>query len=114
MLSRLDEQLAKHRVDPALLRSLGWSEEELRQFVDRWQGLKSRAEGAGDDATSAAEKLDAALRSLGLRTGGPRRIQATAAADKLRMNEGLRTRPPQEYADRVREYLKGAATTPQE
>jgi hypothetical protein len=107
VLNRLDEQLSKKQVDRNLLDRLGWNEDELRRFVERWHGLK--AKGA-DGSTN--EELNAALRSLGLRPGGPQRIRAAAKADKLRdLNEGYRSRAPLEYADRVRAYVKGAAAS---
>jgi len=107
LLERLDEQLAKQKVDPKLLKSLGWTEDELRRFVQRWAGLKSRADAQDPDAQ---RQLDAALRSLGLRRGEPLRFRAGATADKVRdLNDAYRARAPLEYSDRVRAYLKGAA-----
>lgn len=109
VLNRLDEQLARRDVDPELLKSLGWSEAELRQFVDRWKSLKEAAEAPGEGADEARDQLDAALRSLGLRAKGPVRVEGGAAPDELRdLNEGFRGEAPAEYADRVRAYLRGA------
>ncbi|HMO87286.1 MAG TPA: hypothetical protein PKC18_20435, partial [Lacipirellulaceae bacterium] len=108
VLRRLDEQLAEQQVDPQLLERLGWSEDDLRRFVARWRGLMDRAAGEGPDADAAADQLDAALRSLGLRPGGPQRIAGETEADALRdLNEGFRARAPLEYMDRVRDYLRG-------
>ena len=109
VLERLDDQLAKHAVDPKLLKSLGWTEDELRQFVTRWKGLKTAAAGDGDAAADAKTQLDAALRSLGLRPRGPLRVRGAETADELRdLNDSYRARAPLEYADRVRAYMKGA------
>jgi hypothetical protein len=108
VLERLDEQLAKRQVDKNLLKSLGWNEEELRQFVDRWKGLKEAAETADND--DARRELDAALRSLGMRTGGPGRYSAASKEDRIRdLNEDVRKPAPQEFADQVRRYNKGVA-----
>jgi hypothetical protein len=110
VLDRLSDQLAKKQVDPELLRSLGWSTDDLAKFVERWKGLRDQAAAGGEDSDEARARLDAALRSLGLRPGGPQRIRGSAKADKLReLQEGFRARVPQEYAERVREYVKGAA-----
>lgn len=115
VLEKLDDQLEKHKVDPKLLKSLGWTEDELRRFVTRWQGLKARAAEGGDDAADANAQLDAALRSLGLRQNGPQRFRADATADKLRdLNDAYRARAPQEYLDRVREYTKGVSAADEE
>ncbi len=107
VLERLDDQLAKKKVDAELLKSLGWSEAELRQFVNRWKALKARTGNEGEDGEKARQELDGALRSLGLRQQGPTRVRAASQADKLRVNDSYRARPPIEYADRVREYSKG-------
>lgn len=106
VLERIDSQLAKKKVDPKLLKSLGWSEAELQRFVDRWKNLKSRAE----DADEASQELDEALRSLGLRRDAPIRFKGTAKADDLRANDALRSKPPSDYADRVREYSKAISS----
>ena len=110
VLEGLDQQLAKKQVDRELLKNLGWTEAELKQFVDRWKNLKERAEGAGNDAAEAQQELDDALGSLGLRNNGPLRFKGKAKADDLRANDALRVKPPSEYADRVREYTKGLST----
>jgi hypothetical protein len=110
VLERLDDQLAKKKVDADLLKSLGWSEQDLRQFVDRWKNLKTRADNVGDEQQEAKRELDDALRSLGLRRQGPVRIDAKGKADKLRVNDSFRNRAPIEYADRVRQYSKNVAS----
>lgn len=111
VLDRLDDQLAKKKVDPKLLNSLGWNEDELRQFVNRWKGLKAAATGSGDEAADAKTKLDAALRSLGLKPRSQLNVRGAVAEDQLRdLNDSYRARAPLEYSDRVRAYMKGAAS----
>lgn len=110
VLEGLDQQLAKKQVDRELLKNLGWTEAELKQFVDRWKNLKERAAGEGNDAAEAQQELDDALGSLGLRNNTPLRFKGKAKADDLRANDALRVKPPSEYADRVREYTKGLST----
>jgi hypothetical protein len=110
VLERLSDQLAKQKVDPKLLDTLGWTEDELRRFVDRWKGLKAAAEGQGDAATDAQAKLNAALRSLGLRPRSQLNVRGAVAEDQLRdLNDSYRARAPREYAERVRAYMKGAS-----
>src|SRR5690606_9180539 len=64
ILERLDEQLKDQNVDKQLLEKLGWTEDELRRFVDRWKTLKAEAETAQSE--ESRQQLDRALRSLGL------------------------------------------------
>jgi hypothetical protein len=109
VLESLDQQLAKKQVDQNLLKNLGWTEQELQQFVNRWKDLKARAASEGDKGEAKAE-LDDALRSLGLRRLEPTRANVQSEADKLRVNDSYRSRPPLEYADRVRAYSKNVAS----
>ena len=112
VLRRIDDQLAHRQVDPELLKRLGWTEADLRAFIDRWKGLKAAAETASDDGK---QQLDAALRSLGLRPTRPLGFRGAAAQDQLRnLNDSYRARAPLEYADRVRAYVKGAAAADDE
>jgi hypothetical protein len=110
VLERLDDQLAKQKVDPSLLNKLGWTEDELRQFVARWKGLKERAASEGENGDESTRDLDAALRALGLRRKSLQ-FRAAAVEDELRdLRDAYRGRAPLEWTDRVREYLKGAAS----
>jgi collagen type III alpha len=110
VLQRLDEALEGHKVDPSLLKSLGWTEAELRSFVDRWKSLKAAAEAPGDGAAEAQQELDQALKAIGLRPRSSLTIQGAATPDEIRdLNEAARKAPPAEYADRVRAYLRAAA-----
>lgn len=109
VLESLEDQLAKGQVDDELLEDLGWSQDDLRNFVDRWKGLFDAAEREGE-ASDAQERLDAALRSLGPGARGNLQLQGSAPADELRdLNDSYRARAPLEYADRVRAYLRGAS-----
>jgi hypothetical protein len=113
VLDRLEEQLAKQNVDKELLDKLGWSEDELRRFVERWKSLKAEAESAPSEETK--QQLDNALRSLGLNPDRRTGYQSNVAKDKLRqLQQSYRGQIPLEYADQVRAYIKGTATAPEE
>ena len=43
-MSKLADQLNRKKVDDDLLKELGWSEADLKRFVDRWQQRKAAAE----------------------------------------------------------------------
>jgi len=113
VLDRLDEQLKKSDVDKELLEKLGWTEQELRQFVDRWKKLKAEVEAAPDEETK--QELDNALRSLGLNPNRRTGFKSQAIKEKLReLQDSYRGRTPLEYADQVRAYMKGTATVAEE
>ena len=107
VLDRLDDQLEKQQVDQELLKKLGWTEEELRQFVERWKKLK--AEAAQDEGKE--QELDNTLKSLGLNPNRRTGFQSNTVKEKLRqLQDSYRGQTPLEYADQVRAYIKGTAT----
>lgn len=113
VLEKLADQLRRKRVDKGLLDQLGWSEEEFRRFVERWQKLKSAARSNNPSAPEARRELDDALRSLGLRPGSLR--QSELKADQFRdLREGYRGPVPLEYQERLRAYNEGISRARQE
>ena len=94
--------------DPELLKSLGWTKEELQAFIARWESMKRNAREQGGDAET---ELEDALRSLGLRRTGPGRRASNADNDQYRgmQDGGSRRRPPPEILEQFKAYRKGAA-----
>ena len=93
--------------DPELLEKLGWSAEELQQFLARWRRLK----GAAREDLAEQRELDESLRSLGLRD--PARIVRPGGSrvktlDGLRQS-GVSSQPPIKYRDQFESYRKSRA-----
>ena len=88
--------------DRALLDELGWSEDELRRFVERWDQLKQRS---GQDA-AARQELEERLDSLGLQPPQKRTRRGSAQRDPRGglTDSANRSSPPPEYLDQVRAY----------
>jgi len=87
---------------------LGWSEADLRKFVDRWKERKKAAERDDASADAAKRELDEALRSLGLRHGQLK--QGAVQDDTMRdLREGYRGPVPLEYQERLRAYNQGVS-----
>ena len=108
VLNRLAEQLAKRDVDRELLDKLGWSEEDLRRLVERWNLRKEQA--TQGDPTGGSQ-LDDALRSLGLQPGGPG-VMGEIKNDQLRdLNQRSGTAPPPALRDRLRSYNRGGSSS---
>jgi hypothetical protein len=106
ILEKLSDQLNRKQVDREMLKDLGWSEDELRKFVARWNERKEAARRADPAADEARRNLDDALRSLGLRRGPLRQIQAKD--DNQRdLKAGHRGAVPLEYQERLRDYNRG-------
>jgi len=94
--------------DPELLRDLGWSVDELRSFIDRWETLKKSAR----EGTPAEQKnLADSLRSLGLRSPTDSARRERTSSDRLRglQESGIDSAPPAAYRDAFRAFKKGTA-----
>jgi hypothetical protein len=113
VLGKLADQLSKNKVDDKMLKDLGWSRDDLKRFVDRWQQRKDAAQK--DDPTGEAAKrdLDDALRSLGLRRD---KLQQNAVQkDSMRdLKQGYRGAVPLEYQERLRAYNQGVSRATRE
>lgn len=108
ILDRLEDQLKKKQVDESLLEKLGWTQEELRRFVDRWKNLKDQA----DSKSESQDELNEALRSLGLNRNRRTGYNSKVIKDKLRdLQDAYRGRVPLEYQEQVNRYIKGTANS---
>ncbi len=77
--------------DEDLLKKLGWTKEDLQDFVQRWSELKRTAR----EDQRAKQELDDALRSLGLRPAarGPRRAEVREDPRRAERNLGVPATP---------------------
>jgi len=98
---------AEHNPDPELLDKLGWSKEDLAEFLRRWDALEKSAA----QSPQGKRELDEALKSLGLRDPNNRRRAGGKVSDNQRdvRDAGNRTSPPQRYRDLFDAFRKGAA-----
>lgn len=105
VLQRLKDQ--EHNPDPELLDKLGWSREDLAEFLRRWESLQQSAEKTPE----GQRELDEALRSLGLRDPANRKRAGGATSDAQRdlRDSGGRSSPPAKYRDLFDAFRKGAA-----
>lgn len=109
ILDKLGDMLRKKQIDDELLDKLGWTEEDMRRFVSRWQSRKARAEGSGTDANQSQRELDDALRSLGLKPTGPTARSTTARDNQRDFREGVRVPVPPEFQRRLKMYHEGVS-----
>jgi hypothetical protein len=107
-LQKLKDQ--EHNPDPDLLDKLGWTKEDLAEFLNRWEKLKQTA----DKTPDGKRELDEALRSLGLRDPKLRKRTGGATSDNQRdlLDSGSRSSPPAKYRDLFDAYRKGATRSP--
>ncbi len=107
VLDTLDRQLKENKVDQELLDKLGWSQEDLRKFVDRWQGLRQKAAEATPEGEAAKVELDNRLRKLGPKRGNVEG-ETKRTEDTLRdLGEGYESEVPLKFRDKVKRYTEG-------
>ena len=106
VLDKLANKLSRDQVDKGLLDKLGWSEDDLRRFVERWQQLKDAAKKTDPAGDAANRELDDALRSLGLRRG---QLQQGPVRDDTQrdLRQGYRGPVPPKFQERLRIYNQG-------
>lgn len=115
VLDYLDDVL-KEKADRRILDELGWTEEQLRAFLERWKAMKAAAETGDENAKT--EYLQA-LENLGLDApDASEPVDATRfrAPDDRRRNrndavrEDRRTKTPNALDERVRAFNRGVST----
>jgi hypothetical protein len=99
----------QQKPDEQLLRDLGWTPDDLRQFIARWETLKRTAA----ESEAGRRDLEESLRSLGLRPdrSAPRRVSVREDQPGGLRDAGTRSSPPSTYLDQFHAYQKGTART---
>ena len=102
-------QLAKEKSD-LLNNRLHWTRDEAERFLKRWEQLQQAAAKQDSAGAAARKKLDNALRNLRLTLHGTQigRGDTTADQEQNLRNAG-RYAPPPEWAEQLREYMRGVA-----
>jgi hypothetical protein len=100
-LDHLRNQLKDDRPDEELLDRLGWSKEDLKKLLARWERLEREAKQPGPVGTKAKENLQERINSLGWkRPGQAVRKASTSAGDAAqRLRDSARSKPPAEYIE---------------
>ena len=108
ILNKLADLLNRKKVDSELLDQLGWTPNELKQFVDRWKSRREEANQSASDST-ANDFWNNALRSLGFKPDSPGK-GASQKDDTLRdLRDAARVPPPPEFEQRLRAYNQGVS-----
>jgi hypothetical protein len=103
-IEHLQDSLAKGRTD--VIDDLGWTPEQARAFLERWQQMQQNAE-QGDPKQRA--EFEKAVRSLGLRPAGVQSSRAVPADPKGGQAEGRRSRPPSDYREQFKAFMQGTS-----
>ena len=89
-----------------VLAQLGWTPEQARAFLARWESLRRMAE-SGDPVQRG--EFERAMHSLGLRPSGVRSSRDVPSDVKGGQAEGRRSRPPSDYREQLKAYTQGTA-----
>ena len=89
-----------------VLDELGWTRDQARAFLNRWEAMRRQAESADPQQRGEFERE---LRSLGLRTGGVQSSRDVPADAKGGQAEGRRSRPPSDYSERFKAFMQGTS-----
>ena len=103
-LEHLRDDLASGRND--VLDELGWTPEQARAFLARWEALRRMA---GSPDRRKRGEFERTLRSLGLRPDGVRSSREVPTDVKGGQAEGRRSRVPTGYREQLKAYLQGTS-----
>ncbi len=92
--------------DGGVLDDLGWSPQQARDFLARWEAMRRMAR-SGDQRQRG--EFEQAVKSLGLRPAGVGSSREVPADVKGGQAEGRRSRPPSDYREQFKAFLQGAA-----
>lgn len=92
--------------DTEMLDRLGWTRDQARAFLERWEKMRRLAESADPVERGAFERT---MRSLGLRPDGVRSSRDVPADARGGQAEGRRSRPPADYQEQVKAYTQGTS-----
>lgn len=102
VLNKLEDQ--QNNPDPDLLDKMNWTEQDLREFLDRWKRMKQNAQ-TGDP--NAQEQYEEAIKSLGLRPNDNSRTSKNRDADASGLNQDSSViEPPADLAPDFNDFLR--------
>jgi hypothetical protein len=106
VLEYLNDQ--ENKPNPELLEKMNWTEDDLRDFLNRWRAMRDRAETG--DATQQ-EEFRQQLQSLGLRPRSVEATQSRVSEDNLQglRQDAARATIPFEMLDRFKAFQKSKA-----
>ena len=103
-IEHLQHSLEQGRTD--VLDDLGWTPEQARAFLARWQQMQSLAGSADPKERAEFEK---AVRSLGLRPEGVQSSRAVPTDRRGGQAEGRRSKPPSDYREQFKAFMQGTS-----
>lgn len=109
VLKKLQEELKKKKIDPDLLKELGWTEQEARDFAKRLEKTGTPKEAPADPLTGKAREGFGS--GTQLRKSASRAAGALPRDDQQDLFQGSRTAPPPEYRELFEAYTRSLSKT---
>lgn len=116
VLEYLEDSL-KDEVDPRLMKKLGWSEEQLREFLERWKKMRQSAQSGNNKSKNAYlkaleelcfEDLPIGSSNVDLDTLEQRQSKNETRPAKS-ASEVTRLKTPDRLSERVRAFTQGVS-----
>jgi collagen type III alpha len=105
-LEYLEDQLARQEPKQELLDRLGWTRDDLENFVRQWKKMRDAAGQPGTGGQAARKEYDAAVKSLGLRPSGTQLQHGRGTTNTIRKTDSRRFDPPAKWTERSRAYTR--------
>jgi hypothetical protein len=106
-LEHLRDQVQKDNSD--LLQKLGWTKDDARQFLERWESMK-RAAGSERANSAAKRRFENAIRNLGLQHRGVELKRGDVPLDQPdRQRSAARFAPPPDWQQQYEAFKRGVA-----
>ena len=105
-LEYLEDQLARQEPKQELLDRLGWTREDLANFVRQWKKMRDAAGQPETGGEAAQKEYDEAVKSLGLRPSGTELRHGRGTTDSVRKTDSRRFDPPAKWTERFRAYTR--------
>lgn len=107
----LQGRLERGEIDPADLKELGWTEQEMRRFAERLSKQLGQADQQNltPEERTAQEQFQAMLKSLELESGGARQAGKNADGPEFDQSAGRRAKVPAEYREAYEAYTRGVS-----
>jgi hypothetical protein len=107
VLQKLKNNLERGDVDPALLKELGWTEDDMRRFVERLGlELETPTDDNSPEALARRQQFEEMLKSLDLRRSGSKRAAGQQPTRSVEQIDTRRSTAPAEYRKAWETYTR--------
>lgn len=106
MLNRLQEEIRRGETDPQLLKELGFTENDLQQFLKRLDDQLNKVDVTTPEGQARQRQFEELLRGLNASSTGETRSGGTGPREASGGFGTRRSTPPTEYAESAEAYKK--------